>query len=155
MAESKHSTTWTDATTPSDLLSLPFDHLEHVTDQYEMALLSLYKRNWNLLKIFFMHFFIYAPVIPLSFFTPPDRFGKVDYGKHLLETLLSLLIFFGGLWVFLKVTHYTDLFHMLAGIFSVSLFVLYVVFAQNTFRPWWIAHKHLQIYRKQKKSPAH
>ena len=144
MTESKQSSTWTDTTSLNDLLSLPFDHLEHITDHYEMALLSLYKKNWSFSKIFIVHFFIMAPVVPLSFLTPSEKFGKVEYLRHVLETLVSLLIFFGSVWLFLKLTGYSELFPLLATIFSGSLFVLYIIFACNTFRPWRVARKHLR-----------
>jgi hypothetical protein len=133
---------WIEKSDPEDLLVLPFDHVPHVSDQYELALINLYKKSWTFRKITFVHFFFIAPLMELPL-ALPRLISKKFCLIRFLTILFSLLAGFSMLYWSLKAVNYSILFPTLSAILAGSLATLHFTLAWDRFYYWREAYAHI------------
>lgn len=134
---------WSEHSTPSQLMALPFDSVGHLSDQYEVALISLYKKKWSFRKIMFMHFFFYAPLLEIPVLHIPNFFNKKFFWLRAGEITLFNILLFVLLYFFLNLSGYMELFPMLSSILFASLITGHLLMAWDTFVPWKQAYSHV------------
>jgi hypothetical protein len=137
---------------PLDILAMTFQDVTYSKDIYEMALIVLHLRGWSYDKSHFFHHVFLSPAMSLPLKTPQSLSAVSLVVRWVLLLLILTCLFFLAHFITTAVGA-RRLFLLLIGVGGLSLLLINILIATDSFTLWRGAYKKITKKRLQEFLP--